>query len=278
MKKYILPGILLLLADILVCYLTLPVLSVHNIGFWFLLFINYVCIYLMIVVVKRKELKKALTIPNVILVLMVLFLIIGSLLSSTMVNAKAYRNILNVQTDDRSSLPDETEISSIPLMDTESSKILGNRKIGALNEIVSQFEVSDDYMTIAYRNEPVKVSALRYASFWKWAVNRSNGIPGYILVRPNDLTAEYVKLEKGMTIVPSGYFNEDIRRFIYLHYPTVFFESPHLELDENGKIYYVAPTYTYSIGLFGGKTITGCILVDPVERTIERYRSNEIPE
>ena len=280
MKKIVIPGIFLVILNALIFYTALPVISFRNPGLWFIILLNIFVIAFCMSVTKRTtaEQLKAIKVPGIISAVLVLFLIIGGISSTQIFHASAYTKLLDVQMSEESDLPSVEDLPQIPLMDTESSKVLGNRKIGALSDIVSQFEVSDDYMTIAYHNTPVKVSPLRYASLWKWAANRGNGIPGYVIVDPNGLTAEYTELEKGMKYVPSAYFSEDLNRHIYGKYPTVFFESPHFEIDDEGKAYYVAPTYTYTIGIFGGKKITGAIVVDPVNGSAERYETKDLPE
>lgn len=272
--------ILLLLFNAVVFYLTLPTLSIHNVGLWFIILLDVLAISLFVYgytfnKASGKKTFKTLSFINLALVAAIL---IGALVSSQLVNAKAYSKILNIETVEHVDLPGVEKLSKIPLMDTESSKVLGNRKIGALNEIVSQFEVSDDYMTIAYKDSPVKVAPLRYAGFWKWNANKKNGVPGYVLVEPNKLTAEYVEIGEGMKYVPSAFFSQDLARHIYFRYPTVFFDNIHLEIDENGKPYYVATTYDYTIGLFGGKKVTGAIVIDPVSGEMNRYGTNDLPQ
>ena len=279
MKKngFVVTAVLLLLVNMLIFYVLLPTVSIHNAGLWFLILLDVMVLTVRyhLFLVKGVKNIKVTALINVVLVLVI---VIGSLVSSQMFNAAAYSNLLNISISDKAELPGTDKLNKIPLMDTESSKVLGNRKIGALNEIVSQFEVSDDYMTIAYRNEPVKVSALRYAGLWKWNANKKNGIPGYVMVKPNDLTAEYIELKEGMKYVPSAFFSQDICRHIYFRYPTVFFDNVHFEITEDGKPMYVASTYEYTIGLFGGKKITGCIVIDPVTGEMNRYDLNSIPQ
>ena len=279
MKKngFVITAVLLLLVNALVVYLTLPTVSIHNVGLWFIILLDVIILtsrYHVFVVKGLKGIKTTAWL-NIGLALAI---VIGSLVSSQMFNASAYSNLLDISISDKAELPGVDKLNKIPLMDTESSKVLGNRKIGALNEIVSQFEVSNDYMTIAYRNEPVKVSALKYAGLWKWNANKKNGIPGYVMVRPNDLTAEYIELKEGMKYVPSAFFGQDLNRHIYFRYPTVFFDNVHFEITEEGKPVYVASTYEHTIGLFGGKKITGCIVVDPVTGEMTRYGLNDIPQ
>ena len=188
MKKngFVIVTVLLLLVNALVAYVTLPTISIHNVGLWFIILIDAIVLSARYHVFSVKGLKNV-KVTAFINIGLVLAIVIGSLVSSQLFNASAYSNLLDISISDKAELPGTDKLNKIPLMDTESSKVLGNRKIGALNEIVSQFEVSDDYMTIAYRNEPVKVSALRYAGLWKWNANKKNGIPGYVMVKPNEL-------------------------------------------------------------------------------------------
>ena len=281
-KRIIYPLLVLLIIDLVIIFVTLPTLNFHNPGMWLLTIINvfYICIFLSGIEIdktgKVMSIKKKL--PIIIVFICAAIFVIGALASSQIFNAKAYTKILSIETTEEAELPSVSELDRIPLMDTESSKVLGNRKIGALNEIVSQFEVSNNYMTIAYKDMPVKVSPLIYAGFWKWVNNRSSGIPGYILVEPNKLTAEYIEDNSGMKYVPSAFFFQDLARHIYLRYPTVFFDNIHFEIDEEGQPYYVATTYKYSIGLFGGKKITGAIVIDPVTGSMQRFSSEDLPE
>ena len=277
-KGFIISLVRLAVLDALIVYITLPTISIHNVGLWLLVLINAILITVAYsLTVPVNALNKKLKTPGIIICVLVLAILAGGISSARLFHASAYSSLLAISISQSAELPTADKISKIPLMDTESSKMLGNRKIGALNEIVSQFEVSDDYMTISYKNEPVKVSALKYAGFWKWNANKKSGIPGYVLVKPNDLTAEYIELKEGMKYVPSAFFSHDLARHIYFKYPTVFFDNLHFEITEEGKPVYVASTYEYTIGLFGGKKITGAIVVDPVNGDINRYSLNDLP-
>ena len=55
-------------------------------------------------------------------------------------------------------------------MDTASAEKLGDRKIGSLSDVVSQFNVGE-YMQIDYQNSPIKVAPLQYDGFFKWFGN-----------------------------------------------------------------------------------------------------------
>ncbi len=81
-------------------------------------------------------------------------------------------------------IKESKEINDIALMDTDTAQIIGERAIGSLSDVVSQYEVSEDYSTIDYNGSPMKVAPLEYAGFIKFMNNKKNGMPGYVLVDP----------------------------------------------------------------------------------------------
>lgn len=201
----------------------------------------------------------------------------AGIVGSTMFNATSYAKILKVDDSDfTADLSESVETDSIALMDTASARMLGDREIGALSDVVSQFDVSDDYIQIDYNGKPVKVSALEYAGFFKW-MNNKEGVRGYVTVDPVSMSATFEKSE-GMKYVPSAYFLDDAKRHIWLEYPTLMTENLHFETDENGKPYYVATIVDKTISLFGGKNVSGCIVLDPVSGETVRYDVADIPK
>ena len=70
--------------------------------------------------------------------------------------------------------------------DRDSAALLGNREMGSMVDMVSQFEVDELYSQINYQDRPVRVSPLRYASLIKWLTNNSEGIPGLYQNRYGD--------------------------------------------------------------------------------------------
>lgn len=207
----------------------------------------------------------------------VLILIIG-IIGSTVFNATSYSKILKVTDADFSSdLAESVGTDSIALMDTASAQMLGDREIGALSDVVSQFNVSYDYTQIDYNGKPIKVSALEYAGFFKWMNNKDNGIKGYVTVDPVSMSASFEKSD-GMKYVPSAFFSENAYRYIWTKYPTLMLDNLHFEIDENGKPYYVVSVVEKTIALFGGKTVSGCIVLDPVNGETVKYDLENIPK
>ena len=110
-------------------------------------------------------------------------LILGGVISSTFFNARSYAAIVSVEEYDfAQDMPESTEITNIALMDTASATVLGNRVLGSLSDMVSQYTVSDYYTQINFRRSPKKVSNLEYDGFFKWLGNRDVGIPGMVMV------------------------------------------------------------------------------------------------
>lgn len=212
--------------------------------------------------------------PIIAVAAMLLIVLSGS----TIFSAQKYASILNVQdavfSDD---LAESLGTDSIALMDTASARMLGDREIGSLSNVVSQFNVSDNYTQIDYNGKPIKVAALDYAGFFKWIGNRSKGVPGYVTVNPVSMSASYVECKQPMIYVPSAYFHQDAGRYIRFHYPTLLLGNLHFEIDEQGQPYYVMSVYKNTISLFGGKTVTGAVALNPSTGELTRYTLSDVP-
>lgn len=214
----------------------------------------------------------------IIPVLFTVVILFIAMLGSVMFNATTYSKILAVKDSDfTADLAESVGTDSIALMDTASAQMLGDREIGALSEVVSQFDVSYDYIQIDFGGKPIKVSALDYAGFFKWINNRDNGIKGYVTVNPVTMSASF-QASEGMKYVPSAFFGEDAYRYLWSKYPTLLLDNLHFEIDESGKPYYIASICEKTIGLFGGKTVSGCVVLDPVNGETKVYNINDIPK
>lgn len=215
--------------------------------------------------------------PYILPIAIICVVILAAITGSQVFNSTKYAEILTVKdTEFSQDVPESAGTDSIALMDTASAKMLGDREIGSLSNVVSQFNVSYDYSQIDFGGKPIKISALEYAGFFKWINNRDNGVCGYVTVDPVSMSASYQE-SKGMKYVPSAYLLEDAYRHIWLKYPTTMFGNLHFEIDEEGHPYYIASVYDRTISLFGGETVTGCIILDPVTGETEKYDVADIP-
>lgn len=168
------------------------------------------------------------------------------------------------------------DFGAIPLLDRDSSEKLGDRKMGQMNDLVSQFEVSDMYTQINYNNDIVRVTPLEYASFIKYFTNRKKGIEGYITVNSVSGESELVRLEKGMHYTPSALFFENLHRKLRFAYPTEIFGEVSFEIDNDGNPYWIVPTISY-VGVGMREEIDGVVILDAVSGKSQKYNISEIP-
>ncbi len=199
-------------------------------------------------------------------------------MSSPIINAKKYQKLLNVENGDFQTDIKELSFDQIPLLDRDSATLLGNRKMGSMVDMVSQFEVDELYSQINYQDKPVRVSPLRYANVIKWFTNQSEGIPAYIRIDMTTQSTELVMLDEGMKYSTSEYFNRNIHRHLRFRYPTYIFGELSFEIDDNGVPYWVAPVKKFNIGLFGGETVGRVVLCNAITGETEDYAIDEVPE
>ncbi len=221
--------------------------------------------------------KKQCKIPFFLALAMILTAVIGSVIGWKLIRAADYRELLAVETGDFASEVEEISFDQIPMLDRDSASKLGNRKLGELADMVSQFEVDDDYTQINYKDRPVRVTALRYGDWIKWLNNRADGLPAYLIIDMVTQNVEVVRLEQGIRYTTAEHFSHNLQRHLRFNYPTYIFDAPAFEIDEDGNPYWVCPRLTNTIGLFGGTDVLGAVLVNAVTGETEYYKVGEIP-
>lgn len=250
-------------------YVTIPAINIHATGFWiFLIALLVLCLFLYGIrkVRSPEEFKtnKVIKAGLGIIVAVVAVYLIGTLLSSPIINAKKYRELITPETSDFTEDIEQISYNQIPILDKDSATLLGNRKMGSMVDMVSQFEVSSIYSQINYQGRPVRVTPLTYASPIKWLTNQKEGIPAYITIDMTTQNTELVKLKEGMKYTESEYFNRNIYRHLRFRYPTYIFDQISFEIDEEGTPFWICPVKEYTIGLFGGQTIGKVVLCNAV--------------
>ena len=283
MKK-IAAGLGILLLAFVYYYITLPAINIHESGFWF--FFGTVVVLLLVIYAVRKRLRSPQEIKSSKIMKAGMFLIlaiivvygVGTLLSSPIVNAKKYQQL--VKPEERDFTEDIKEISydQIPLLDKQSAELLGNRKMGSMVDMVSQFEVSGLYSQINYQGQPYRVTPLVYASGIKWLTNQKEGIPAYIRIDMATQNTELVKLDKPIKYSESEYFNRNIYRHLRFKYPTYMFDQLSFEIDDEGTPYWICPVKKFNIGLFGGQTIGRVVLCNAQTGETKDYKIEDCPQ
>ncbi|MCR4594551.1 MAG: CvpA family protein [Clostridiales bacterium] len=207
--------------------------------------------------------KSKVKIPILIILLLIVIIVIGYLSGAVIFRAKSYKNLIKVENGNFANDVAEIDFSSVPRLDKDSSKMLATRALGDLSDYVSQFIVSDYYSTqINYKGKPVRVQSLEYGDIFKWLKNTSNGLPAYIIVDMTTQKADVVRLKETMKYSPAEHFNEYLIRHCRFEYPTLMFDTPSFEIDEDGRPYWVVPVLDKTIGLFGGTDVIGAVICD----------------
>ena len=226
---------------------------------------------------KAKTFKRLSYIPVVVALIGVL----GGVLSMSFVpgNAEKYSSILKTDTLEFSQDIQEVNYSEVPVIDRDSAILLGNREMGTIPEYVSQFEISSMYSQINYQGTPVRVSPLGYADLFKWFTNRDTGIPAYSLVDMTTQDAEIVRLgDSPIYYSQSEPLARNIDRYVQLKYPFYMFGEKSFEIDEDGHPWWICPVKDFTIGLFGGETISRAVLVDATTGECQDLSVDEVPE
>ncbi len=278
-------------------YVALPAINVYSEGFWIFITLMSICfgvIYVLLSVragyvnLKNGKASKKLfgfdgaivvKIVAVVAAIPVVVVVVGNIISSTFFNAQAYSEIITVsEAVFEEDMPETDSVSNIALMDTATAQRLGDRTLGALSNVVSQYEISPNYKQINYKRTPQKISNLEYADFFKWLSNRDKGIPGYVMVDPVNVTdAKYIELEKPMKYVDSAFFGEDLHRALRMKYPTKIFGSYSFEIDDEGNPYYIVSCMKPKIMLFGALDVEEVIVFNPVDGSSELYSLDKVP-
>jgi len=258
-------------------YVSLPALNPQDPGFYG--FVALLCIVYIVcaLITSGAQLRtnggmkeyvsfiKSQCLPiGLLFVAMVLVIIVGEIISLPLFRAAAYRELLSVEEGDFAADITEISFEEIPTLDRTSAEYLGDRQMGTLSDMVSQFEYSNESTQINYQGRPVRVAPLDYADLVKWFFNRGEGLPAYVMVDMVTQEAKVVRLSEGMKYSFSEPLNRNIMRHLRFRYPTFLFSEPRFEIDEDGSPWWVAPRVVKTIGLFGGTDIQGAVLVNAV--------------
>lgn len=281
-------------------YVTLPALNIYDVGFWFYLaavIFSFAVPFLVrresveyaqtpkkfkFINVNGKEYKGKINWFVIVLVAIpVAVVIVGSLLSSQVFNAKKYASVVDIkEAVFEEDMKEADEITNIALMDSASAELIGKNTMGKLADNISQYEIGSRYTQINFRNNPKKVNNLEYADFFRWLNNKDKGIPGYVMVDPVDSkanSAEYIEFEKPLKYVDSAYFNEDLMRKLRFEYPTKIFDFVTFEIDDEGNPYYIVSCLKAKIGLFGAMDVNEVIIFDPSTGESELFSVEDTP-
>lgn len=274
-KTMLVMGIILFIVD----YALLPAWNIHNPLFWILLAI-FVTLTTIIYQFFARSLVQWSKYAYLISLLIVGFTIVMGVLSSEMLNASLYQQQITINSN--LSFDDSFEsivLDKIPVVDKSTAIKLGEKQIGTIQSLGSQFYVNPKYTIISQSNALYRLANLEYRDFIKWLNNRSEGITSFVKVNvsnPSDVTL--VNLNDGMKILPDAPFNDQLMRFARFNHRDKIFGSYAFEVDDQNKPYFVVSVLEPEIGFFGGLSAQGAVIVDPVNKTSAYYDIADLPQ
>ena len=270
-----------------------PPINIHSVDLWmflaiFVLFPSFLVFFIFHQIYERgmgkreKNEKKAKRFKGLMVVPVIIALVgvLGAVASLTLFpgNAEKYSTILNTEDGDFATDIKQADYSTIPFIDRDSAVLLGNRTMGTMADYVSQFEISDLYSQINYQDAPVRVSPLNYADVFKWWSNHNTGIPAYVIVNMSTQDTQIVRLEDPIYYSDSDPFFNNVDRHVQLSHPFYIFGEKSFEIDDNGKPYWIYPVIDYTVGLFGGETVSRVVLCDASTGECQDLAIDEVPQ
>lgn len=206
-----------------------------------------------------------------------ILLILVNIINAPIFNSSAYYNRIKINENGNFTTDvAEVDFNKMPLLDKASSSKVGDRVMGQMTDLVSQFYVSNLYTQINYNNKIVRVTPLEYADWIKYFTNRGKGIEGYIVVNSVTGESELVRLEQGMKFSPSAMFFENLDRILRLQYPTEVFGEANFEIDNEGHPYWIVSTISY-VGIGLRPEVSGVIIFNPINGESQKYNIEEVP-
>ncbi|MFO1442553.1 hypothetical protein KDN24_04815 [Bacillus sp. Bva_UNVM-123] len=124
--------------------------------------------------------------------------------------------------------------------------------------------------------EYVYIAPVEFSGFFKWINGKET--PGYFTISATDSSANPKFIKEEMVYTPSSFFNKDVNRHIRMKYPkTIFYGDVQLEIDDDGKPYYIRSFGEY-ISARNGFAVKGIVMVDPKTGETTSYPLKDVPE
>ncbi len=293
-KKALIVLIVVVLIIAAFCYWWFhPPINIHSVDLWFFIAIFVLFPSFLVLTIYRqiyangmgkreKDQKKSSRFKYLSFVPVVIALVgvIGGVMSLSLFpgNAEKYSTILHTEDGNFAQDISEADYSTIPFIDRDSAVLLGNRTMGTMADYVSQFEISSLYSQINYKDAPVRVSPLNYADLFKWWANKDTGIPAYVIVNMSTQDTQIVRLDNPIYYSDSDPLFNNVDRYVQLSHPFYILGEKSFEIDDDGKPYWIYPVMDYTVGLFGGQTVSRVILCDASTGECQDLAIDEVPQ
>ena len=121
----------------------------------------------------------------------------------------------------------------------------------------------------------VYIAPVEFSGFFKWFNGKTT--PGYFTMSATDSSDNPKFIKEEMSYIPSAFLNKNLERHIRLQHPAlIFYGDAQLEIDEDGKPYYIR-SYGEFISARNGFDVKGIVLVDATTGDTEKLALADVP-
>ena len=260
-----------------------PAINLHSIGFWFFLLfaiVPFAAVSLDYSLNPKTFFtnKKNLTLIAIPVVIGLVIVLAGFIGTPLLGGLNAYRNRISIPESTTIDAIDEFDQTQVQIIDKNVSMSLADRVFGEMGaEIVSQFDISNNYASAVVNNTMYRITPVEYSGFIKWLSTKKDGTPGYISVNVTTGETEFHQLEEGLKYTQNACFFKNLDLHLRLSYPTYIFGETKFEVDDNWQPYWV--TEVMKLHFIGrAEDVKGIIVTDPISGESTYYDVNEVPE
>ena len=266
-------------------FVKLPVLRVDFTSLYYVLAMFFVIAGILNMVFDREEQRFTITNKTnfkIAIGILAIAVVLPTLASTPIIRAKAYRNLLGtVKESEFTKDVSPVNVNEIRIVDEEMAMKLGDKKLGEVPAIgrvskLGKFHIQKVGEKLYW------VAPLVHRDFIKWVTNMS-GTNGYVMVSANDpQDVKLVQKANGEDVKivyqPDAYILQDLHRHVYINGGMGRGMADYtLEIDDNGKPYWVVSLYEHKVG-FGGANVNGTAIVDAKTGETKFYSIKDTPE
>lgn len=266
-------------------FVKLPVLRVDFTSLYYVLAMFFVIAGILNMVFDREEQRFTITNKTnfkIAIGILAIAVVLPTLASTPIIRAKAYRNLLGtVKESEFTKDVSPVNVNEIRIVDEDMAMKLGDKKLGEVPAIGSVSKLGEFHIQ-KVGEKLYWVAPLVHRDFIKWVTNMG-GTNGYVMVSANDpQDVKLVQKANGEDVKivyqPDAYILQDLHRHVYIKGGMSKGMADYtLEIDDNGKPYWVVSLYEHKVG-FGGSNVNGTAIVDAKTGETKFYSIKDTPE
>lgn len=268
---------LTLVIMLILFFVTLPALNFMAPEFYSFLIAGIILFNVLNLIFGKMPIFKIGSVSAILVAILLLAPIVMGFFAQPIFRAKAYSTLIPVSDANFAETVTEISYDKVPVVDREAAAIIGARQMGSVQEVVSQFEINENYTQINIKGVPVRVSPLAYSDLIKYFLNFRTGIPYYVKVDMATQEADLIKLVNPLKYSKSDILMRDIIRHNRFRYPTKMFGETNFEVDDEGNGFYITSVLTRRIGFFGGTDVKGAIVTNGSTGESNYYDIADVP-